>query len=231
MTRYIKLFETETNRQTYERSVNYQEPYSSGVIETQSAYYEVSKECVRLNYITATSGRIYLGITPKTANIDCEMKFKHTTTTKQQRFIGGPCTNSNYNSYDVYVNGSSYYAYSFGTKYRWVSTGKGLNSSQLLLQIDLSTHYLGSRQIKISTVSGTSIYSAALTSIDNTSYANDAGKSELYIDYKTLYYLKLWEGGVLVRDFVPVRLYDTIGLLDLVTNQFRVPASGTWTGA
>ena len=38
-TRYIKLFETEANRQTYEHSANYQEPYSSGVVDTESAYY------------------------------------------------------------------------------------------------------------------------------------------------------------------------------------------------
>ena len=86
-TRYIKLFETEANRQTYEHSANYQEPYSSGVVDTESAYYnkldssvsEIYRACAYIE--NPSTAYINTGIKGSgSQRIECEfMPMKQTT--------------------------------------------------------------------------------------------------------------------------------------------------------
>ena len=126
-------------------------------------------------------------------------------------------------------NGFSFYIYNSGWRSGYgAQVGTGMNTP--------SGRYVIDKNKNITTVNGnflTMTSEIESFTCDGTAYIfamNNTGMNPGY-GKQRLYSCKMWDDGILVRDFVPCRKTDTgtVGLYDLVNSKFYTPSSGTLT--
>ena len=227
-TRYIKLFETETNRQTYEHSANYQEPYSSGVVATESAYYnkldgsvsEIYRACAYIE--NPSTAYINTGIKGSgSQRIECEfMPMKQST---EWNCVYGARTGAGTQHDGIYIysntstNNVGYVGYNNTSTNNLASAYASLGVVHKVIQ-NGGTFTLDGNSI-------TSYTNASFTCPTATIYifnGNNNGTLANYYGYIRLYSFKIYNNNQLVRDFIPVqRIEDSLyGLYDNVSKQF-----------
>lgn len=173
--------------------------------------------------------------TPKTG---IETKFQFTDLTLQQRVYG--CDNSNgvnssSLSYSLYINGNSQFAYAYQNGHgNWVTSGKTVDTN--VHSIEFNTNPKGYWNIDFgNTLTSTKINgSPTNTALENMIImaSNRDGSGVADKAKLKLFKFRIYEDGVLKRDFVPCRrLSDNVlGLLDTVSGEFKTNAgSGTFT--
>lgn len=227
-TRYIKLFETEANRQTYEHSANYQEPYSSGVVDTRNAYYnkldnsvsEIYRACAYIE--NPSTAYIDTGIKGSgSQRIECEfMPMKQST---EWNCVYGARTGAGTQHDGIYIysntttNNVGYVGYNNTSTNNLASAYASLGVVHKVIQ-DEGNFMLDGNTIKQHT-------NASFTCPTATIYifnGNNNGTLANYYGYIRLYSFKIYNDGVCVRDFIPVqRIEDSLyGLYDNVSKQF-----------
>ena len=228
-TRYIKLFETEANRQTYEHSANYQEPYSSGVVDTESAYYnkldssvsEIYRACAYIE--NPSTAYINTGIKGSgSQRIECEfMPMKQTTA--EYNCVYGARTSAGKTHDGIYIysntsaNNVGYVGYNNTSTNNLASAYASLGVVHKVIQ-NGGTFTLDGNLI-------TSYTNASFTCTNATIYifnGNNNGTLATYYGYIRLYSFKIYNNNQLVRDFIPVqRIEDSkYGLYDKITKAF-----------
>ncbi len=142
------------------------------------------------------------------------------------------CTNSSSDRMYLTVNKSaSPYAWELGAKDYYVRTYTNKFNTKYKINLDWNSSK------SVLTVDGNAIITmtGTITFEDNGSnmfiFARNKGTSIDKYSHARLYDLKMWDGGALIRDFVPAKYNDaTVGLYDLVSQSFFPNAgSGVFT--
>lgn len=248
-TRYIKLFETETNRQTYERSVNYQEPYGSGVVETSRAYYNAIMSDTNgikyrpKNYIQATGYSSY-ALTPITGKSTDLIKIGFTITTRKST---GWCwiigyLNSESDRFGLYLRNSSAYRWTVdfwrggsGSSRKYADEGVAAPTTNVRYDFIVGNPSLSESNVGYAYNAANNTTIISETSINTTTSSqrycvseNRSAKSGNVIRY---YYVQIYKqqngAKVLVLDWIPVqRVSDNVyGFYDNITKNFY-PSNG-----
>lgn len=166
------------------------------------------------------SGYIDLDEASVEATDSVEIDFQLDSVTAQMRIIS---SNSNNNRFNIYVNGSSEWAYRRGSN--WRTTGIAADTNRHTYLVD---HYHGSWKLDSTagtmTGQGTSATVVSYIGGEYSSYSRMSGK---------IYGLKYWRNGALIKNYIMLRddSYNPY-VYDLVAQDFvSIYGSGTTVGA
>lgn len=170
----------------------------------------VSTKYTRLDYIQS-NGSQYLdtGITPSD-DLEVEISFKPTSAVSEGAIFGS----------DWSTNG--YFLMYYNSKWRFHTRGYVFDSST---SIDVSGFTIIKTATSSITINGSKSTWTKGTTSDSSSnilllYCNGAYSAKKY-GYGQVAYMKMWKGGTLVRDYIPVLRSDGIaGLYDFVNDTF-----------
>ena len=168
------------------------------------------------------TGHIDLGVTFK-ANTKIQLKY-YPTNAGGSAILGDWSTNDN-DDWRIFFAGSTLY-YDFDSSRQ--STSKSLNT---LYEWEIGNYYIRNIGSTSNILSGT-----AHTDFSNRTHNILLGthggstNGDEGTDYGRVYYVKIYEGETLVKDFVPYFDGTAYGLWDNVTNKAYMPTDGTWTG-
>lgn len=157
---------------------------------------------------------------------DCfEIEWKYNSMNVQQRILSSPdSVLAGNNVFDIYINGSSQYAFNYGAEPKWVTTSTAAHLGRCYVKFD------GLNKSFIIYTSGTS------KTISLTSYTEAANENKYVIGsrdnanfaFADLYSLKKYENGVLVQDLIPC--YNNLGkfgLYDVIQRTFWTSTNNT----
>ena len=170
-----------------------------------------------VEYIAKTNesdSYIDLGV-PFKSNTKIQIKFYPTN--GDGGAIVGDKSDSDSKDWRFFFAGSTLY-YDFDSSRQ--STSKSLNT---LYEWEVGNYYIRNLGSTNNILSGTA----------HTDFSNR--KTNMYLgagtkDFARFYYVKIYEGETLVKDFVPYFDGTAYGLWDNVTNKAYMPTDGTWTG-
>ena len=149
-----------------------------------------------------------LGVTLK-SNTVFEIQFKPTSTNAGGLILGESNSPSDNDDYRIFFYSTRMY-YDYGSK----RINKSM-SSNTMYTFQVGNYYVRSGSTFSSNVmSSTTQSSSVATSHTRNIELFDANSQ----DYALIYYLKVYEGGTLVKDFIPVRMNGIATLLDTLTN-------------
>lgn len=150
---------------------------------------------------------------------DCfEIEWKYNSMNVQQRILSSPdSVLAGNNVFDIYINGSSQYAFNYGAEPKWVTTSTAAHLGRCYVKFD------GLNKSFIIYTSGTS-KTISLTSYTEAANENKyviGGRDNANFAFADLYSLKKYENGVLVQDLIPC--YNNLGkfgLYDVIQRTF-----------
>lgn len=191
------------------------------------------KEYTRLEYIEADGNQWIDSDIKAGYNIRIFADFEYTKTSPlQQRLFGATVDNNNTNLFclDFYINGSGHYAWACsdgngnwqGTSIT-ANTGRhtiDIDSRNGIVQMDEGVFYSYTMTTTRTKISSRNIY------LFSTNY-NTTGIVSSKNTYAKIYSCKIYDNGVLVRDFLPVKDNNGVcGLYDRVSGTFS-PSQGS----
>ena len=198
------------------------------------AHFNYSSYDHKVEYISTNSSVVNAGASTQYQYIDlglkatpyttCEIKFMFTDNDAQRGLIGGGSSNGLV--YSVYINGNKYLATAFANNTGdWVSTNvsPSLSTPQIIKinSSDLKVYVNG-------TAKNTRSTRPTLNSAYNLRLMTNHSLNNQFIG--RIYYCKIWQNEVLVRDLIPVRKNGDGCLFDLITEQlFKNAQTGTLT--
>ena len=203
-----------------------------GYNSSTTSYKSTGKKYTQLEYIQSTGTQWIdtgFNVTPNTR---LTMSLQHTSFTRQDRFFGSYDSSGLY--FCSYINGTSEYAFAYqNNSGNWIDTNKDAKNNSTL-NIDFNGK---SKNYKLS---GAVSYSEDLTSYTATlgckqtlalfggrvESGNIAGLAKM-----KLYYCNIYNDGVLVRNFIPVKDENGVAcLFDRISQNFFYNAgTGTFT--
>ena len=198
--------------------------YKSATSTNFVAGTEISNPFALINYIESNGNQyIDTGFTPDN-NSRIVFDFQSTKSSERNDLIGSRNTTK-----------SKAFTFSVGSNGYW-RVGYNTSSPETDVKADTNRH-IADLNKNVLTLDGTTIHTA--TSASFTGYASmyigavHAADTAKYQGYAKIYSCKIYDNGLLVRDFIPVLRYDgSYGLYDKVNKRFYNSASGTpFTGA
>lgn len=232
-TRYIKLFETETQYNAFRSGATYVEPHGSGIVETRAAHYsqlsnDEVQEYTPCQYIQNTSDS-YINTGVKgdgSQRIECV--FMPTKNDTGWNCVYGARDNAGVND-NIYIysksssgSGSQGYVGYYNTTNNSLTAAFASNNVKHTFIQNRGTFTLDGTTIK--TYTNATFTSKANTFIFDGSNNNSRGN---YKGYFRLYSFKMYINNILVRDFIPVKRNsdNKFGLYDLVNRTYYTSAS------
>ena len=233
-TRYIKLFETETQYNAFRSGATYVEPHGSGIVETRAAHYsqlsnDEVQEYTPCQYIQNTSDS-YINTGVKgdgSQRIECV--FMPITKNTGWNCVYGARDNAGVND-NIYIysnTDSKNY-----TKQGYVGYYNTTNNSLTVASPSLNVKHTFIQNRGTFTLDGATVKTytnATFTSTANT-FIFDGSNNNTRGNYKglfRLYSFKMYINNILVRDFIPVKRNsdNKFGLYDLVNRTYYTSAS------
>ena len=184
------------------------------VEETQVVEY-IERDASNMGYID-------LGV-PFKENTRIQIKF--CPTNGGGRAIMGDWNTNDSDDWRFFFSGSTLY-YDFDNSRQ--TTSKSLNS---MYEWEIGNYYIkdvGSSSTILNGTAHTDFSKRTHNMLLGTHGGTDNGDAGT--DYEQVYYVKIYEGETLVKDFVPYYDGNNYGLWDNVENKPYMPTEGTWTG-
>lgn len=232
MTKYLKLYNTDTERTSFESSANYEEPYTGRIKNTTNIFYnkndrqggQILPYDAEIEFIQNSESQcIITNYVPTGPNIKIQGKFTPINYTAAYTPWFQAYTSENADSYRIIrhnTDNNSVY-YTCGSK----AGGSGSHT------VSLNTTYVFEMTRNSLTLNGT------VKTFTPTAGTANTGKLAIFCSTSKgsftrgkLYYFKIWDSELLIFDFIPVRIGQTGYLYDKVSNSlFSNAGTGNFT--
>lgn len=188
-------------------------------IKSQFAYSILPSEYKQLEYIQSDGTQYIDTVVIGNQNTNTEAKFVLTELTQNNNILSAYGSSSNTRSYLISSSGTNYLRLGYGSELQSSSIIAEINTEYIFKTNITST----SQEIIVNNVSALTINTTqTFASSSLTIFANNNNGTKQNYSKANLYYLKIFDGTTLVRNFIPCyRTSDNeIGLYDRVNGVF-----------